>query len=460
MSSGVGVSEVRGVFVVSDRPDLLVEHKQMLVGVGPYGESFAQTVSRHTVALGTRFRLGGYTLTRASPLGDIAVTSQYAAIVAPEGATVTLRAPATAVLPYWTGSATDTLIVTVGAGESMTVAANQRLDAALVTSDELIVVAAGGRGWAPGGPCGDDGSDLVLPVERYGTEFVVRVPRGSAPDQSSVLVIADTDGTEVMVDGVVVATLAAGATHSLLPTVATSIVTSEPALVWMNAALDGCEVDTAFVPGLDLRPTPLAVTWNSSFDGESVMVVHTASVESLMLDAAPLTTTSSTPVPTRLDLTVVTFDVATGLHRVTSDSGFQLLAASANPGTGNLAHYQPFGVPCEKAGVMCPEPDAGVADAGSADAGSDAGSDSGTPEEDAGSTPFDAGLPPRDAGPPPRDSGGIIRMTEDDGGCCSIAPGAPGPDRSLPLDLGLALLATALVRLQRRRSVRTSRRRV
>ena len=167
ISSAVGVSEARGVFVVSSRPDLLVEHTESFAGSG-YSEGYAETISRHQIALGTRFRLAGYAMERSSPLA-FASTFQYVTVTAPAGATVTLTAPTGAALPYWTGSATATLTLAIGAGQSMVAAANQRLDGALATADAPIAVASGGRGWATGGPCGEGGSDALLPTDQYGT---------------------------------------------------------------------------------------------------------------------------------------------------------------------------------------------------------------------------------------------------------------------------------------------------
>jgi len=130
-----------------------------------------------------------------------------------------------------------------------------------------------------------------------------------------------------------------------------------PALVWMNGALNGCEMDTAFVSPLDLRAVPLAVTFDITYPGEATVVVPTPQIGGLMLDGRRARATTSALVPTRSDLTVISFSVSSGLHTVTCSSEFQLLVAAFGNGAGTLAFYQPFGAPCDETGAMCRPPD-------------------------------------------------------------------------------------------------------
>lgn len=497
MSSAIDTAEARGVFVVSSREDLLVEHKQALFMSGAYTEGYPETVPRHTVALGTRFRLGGFRMTSPSPLTPPwAATSQYLVVYAPSDATVTLTAPPGATLPYWTGSTTDSHAITLAAGESATLAANAALDGALLTSTAPVTVSAGGRGWLS--PCGDDGADVLVPTSQWGTQFAVRLPTGTAAG-SDVSVIADVDDTEVRVDGALVATLAAGERHAFVPTAATYIETSQPALVWMNGGFGTCELDTALIPPLELVALPLAVTFNAAFAGEGAIVIPTAELAAVTLDGAALAPTMMPTVPTRPDMTIAVFSISAGLHTVAADHGFQLLATSVGAGAGILAYFGPFvacttdtacedlgpctteacvtnacvatpieaGTPgdCEP-GLVCsgeaaampnacvaPEPpaDGGVADAGAMDDGGPV-----TPADGGGAT--DAGA--RDGGAPPpgdgggagvSDGGGPVTMT--DGGCCAVF-GTRGDRGVLPVAFTLALFAVVARRRRRRASPR------
>ena len=338
MSSAVNVPETRGLFVVSSRADLLVEHKELRLVSSPYTEGYSVTVPRQTVALGTHFRLGGFRMTQASG-GSVAPTAQWAMITAPSGATVTLTAPPGATLPFWTGSTTATHAVTLAAGQSVSVSANASLDGALLASSAPVAAASGGRGWIS--PCGDNGADALVPASQYGTEWAVRLPSGG-PAQAGVAVIADVDATEVRVDGVVAATLNAGQTHFFSPASPARVETSKPALVWMNGSLRACELDTAFIPPLELPTAPLTIAFNASFAAEVVVVIGTSSVAGLELDGATVTPVSSTVLPGRADVTVVVLDVAAGLHAVSAASGFQLMASYAGAGAGVLAYFGPF----------------------------------------------------------------------------------------------------------------------
>jgi len=423
MSSAVNVPEARGVFVVSSREDLLVEHKELRLVSGSYTEGYSVTVPRYTVALGTHFRLGGFRMTQASPLGSVAQTAQWAMITAPSAATLTLTAPPGATLPYWAGSTTATHTVALAAGQSISVSSNASLDGALLTSTTPVTAASGGRGWIS--PCGDNGADVLVPASQYGTEWAVHLPSGG-PTGSGVAVIADVDATEVRVNGSVVATLSAGQTHFFTPSSPARVQTSKPALVWMNGALNSCELDTALIPPLQLPAAPLTITFNASFAAQVVVVVPTSSVASLQLDGAAVTPASSTTLPGKADTTVIVFNVSAGLHSVSASSGFQLMAAYAGAGAGVLAYFGPFtscttmaacpdlgpclneqcvaggcastpvpvgtqggcasGLVCDAVGACVTAGDAGPSDAGPTDAG-----DAGPSDASSGGTGGDAG---------------------------------------------------------------------
>ncbi|MBK7150680.1 MAG: IgGFc-binding protein [Sandaracinaceae bacterium] len=91
----------------------------------------------------------------------------------------------------------------------------------MVTSTAPIAVISGGRGWSGicgvAGGCGDDGFDNILPTNQWGSIFTITNYPGANTGGEDVRVVADTDGTMVLVNGVLVATLDAGETHTFEP---------------------------------------------------------------------------------------------------------------------------------------------------------------------------------------------------------------------------------------------------
>ena len=224
------------------------------------------------------------------------------------------------------------------------------LDGALLTASQPVAVSSGGRGWSPG--CGDDGMDGLVPVSALGREYAVRLPTGSAPQESRVRVIADVDDTVVRVNGAEVATLAAGAYYSFQPTAISYVQTSEPALVWMNGSLTGCELETALIPPIAFAPalTSLRLDFNVLMSNQSppaglAILLATRAVGPLRLHGVAPQLTSSTPVPTQPELSYVRFAVGTGDSNVRAASDFQAMLASRTAPSGLLAYYNPFRIP-------------------------------------------------------------------------------------------------------------------
>lgn len=494
MSSGVNVPEARGIFVVSSRDDLLVEHKELRLVSGNYTEGYSVTAPRHTVALGSRFRLGGFRMVQASPLGSVAATAQWAMITAPTAATVTLTAPPGATLPYWSGSTSATHSVTLAAGESVSVSANASLDGALLTANAPVAVASGGRGWLS--PCGDNGADVLVPASQYGTQWAVLPPSGG-PAGAGVTVIADVDATEVRVNGTAVATLNAGEAHFITPASPTLIQTNAPALVWMNGAFNSCELDTAVIPPLQLPTAPLTIAFNASFAAQAVVVIGTAAAASLQLDSAAAVPASTSTLPGKADTTVVVLNLSAGLHTVSATSGFQLMAAYSGAGAGVLAYFGPFtsctttascadvgpcfveqcvaggctatpvpagtagdcasGLVCDAAGACVAPSDAGPTDAGPTDAGTDAG-DAAPPDASSGGAGAVAGAGTGGTagsaaggtdggGAPSGGKGNSGADSGDDGGCGCRVPNDGGNPRAT----WLLLLAFAVAAARRKR---------
>ena len=346
-ASGYDVAERRGVFIVADSPDLTIDHRETFDQ-----EQYSETIKRHEIALGTRFRLGGYSLNREDRPG---AAIDAVLIYAPSGGTVTLRAPPGATLPFWNGSASADYVATLSEGQTLAVRSlvGRDIDGALLTSSAPVAVSSGGRGWSTAG-CGDDGMDGLVPVSALGTEHVVRLPTGSyeGNDESRVRVIADVDGTEVQVNGATVATLTAGSYYQFRPTALSHVRTSRPALVWMNGSVDGCEVDTVLIPPIAFAPalTELSLDFNVPASdqtpaGEFAMLIAAADVASIRLDGAAPALISNESVPLRPDLSYVRFNVSPGNRNVRAGSDFQALLASRTEPSGLLAYYNPYRIP-------------------------------------------------------------------------------------------------------------------
>ncbi|MEZ4249457.1 MAG: DUF4215 domain-containing protein, partial [Polyangiales bacterium] len=372
LATGFNTAQNRGVFIVADQQDLTVDHRETFDS-----EQYSETIQRHTIALGQRFRLAGYSLNRE---GVTQANRDIAVIYAPTGATVTLTAPpGVATRPFWDETPADTdgvLTLAIPAGQSMAVRTNGGFDfdGALLTSTAPVGVVGGGRGWFTGEGCGDDGMDSILPTNVWGQEWVVRLPTGTSlgtPAQSYVRVIADTNNTEVFLDASMtpVATLNAGQFYTFQPSTAVArIRTSQPAMVWMNAGRNGCELDTVFLPPVSFVASVagLGVDFNVLGGGELSMLLPAAALASVRLDGAvPTFSTTETPAG-RTDLRYVRFVVTAGNHSVTAASDFQLMLASRTSPSGLLAYFNPFRIPgCGDANVDAPE----TCDDGNADDG-------------------------------------------------------------------------------------------
>jgi cysteine-rich repeat protein len=349
-----GTASNVGVFFVSDAPDLTVDHRET------FGEEqYSETVKRDTIALGTRFRLGSYSLNRElRPNAGVDAVMIYA----PTGGTVTLTAPPGATLPYWDGSATATRSATLSAGQTIALrtVVGTDMDGALLTSTEPVSVSAGGRGWSTNG-CGDDGMDGLVPTSALGREFVARLPTGTdlTMNESRVRVIADVDGTEVRVNGALVATLTAGSFYNFAPTTLTYVQTSQPAMVWMNGSLNGCELDTVLIPPIAFAPalTELSLDFNviastQTPAAELSLLISNGEVSSIRLNGVAPTFLSNDIVPGRADLAYVRFTVAPGDRNVRATSDFQALLASRTQPSGLLAYYNPYRIPgCGDSGI-------------------------------------------------------------------------------------------------------------
>ncbi len=352
-----GTAETRGIFIEASSQELLVDHRLI---VGPWQSS--STVKSSAFSLGTRFRLAGYNLNGASSPDT---GFDYVSVYAPFGGDVTFTAPVGVVLPYWEGRLTAAFTVTLAPGETYiarTVPEGvtpglclRELDAALVTSTDPISVDTGGRGWSGscsvGGGCGDDGADNVLPTSGLGTQFVLLDYPTPSTEGEDVLVVADTAGTEVRVNGMLVATLAAGATTNFTLSGTTYLETSQPAYVYQTTGLTSCEVDIALIPALALAPVgSWVVDFNipAGLTAQFGIALSTATLPSVRVDGAVPTFVTSGTVPGHPELSAARVAVSAGNHSVSAGADFQLglvTGVTVGGGTGLFGYYTPFRIP-------------------------------------------------------------------------------------------------------------------
>ena len=349
LQTAFNTSQNRGVFISASSQELTVDFRETFDA-----EQYSATIQRSTIALGTRFRLAGYSLNNESVAE---ANRDVATVYAPTGATVTFTRPAGAALPFWAETPADTdgiLTLTIAAGQTASVrtAGGFDFDGALLTSTAPIGVVAGGRGWAPGG-CGDDGMDSVLPTSIWGSLFATRFPDGSDPATSRIRVLSDTAGTQVFLNGSAVAsaTINAGEffTITSTPTI-TSIRTSQPAMVWMNAGQAGCELDTVYVPPLTFIASvaTLSLDFNVLGGGDMSILIPDGRQTTLRVDgaaAAPTFSISELVPGVTPAVRFVRFALSAGDHNVRATSDFQAMLASRTGPSGLLGYYSPFRLP-------------------------------------------------------------------------------------------------------------------
>jgi cysteine-rich repeat protein len=352
VASAYAVAETRGVFVVADAPQLSVVAREIS---GPWNSS--ATIKDHNTALGTRFRVGGYTLDEA---GSFPTTGHDVVIFyAPLGATVTVTPPAG--VAWGDGLAAGVRVIILAPQQTyllrtLSGGCGYDLTGALVTADAPISVVSGGRGWGGSGGCeptsatgcGDDGLDNLIPTSGLGTVYAVDAY--PAPDGDRVTVVADSADTEVWINGALTTTLQPGQKYRFANTSLTLIETSAPAYVFQDAGEDRCEHGMSIIPPLSFAASGGAQTlaFNVHGSGEISAFLPTAQVGSLLIDGAAPVGASSATVPGLPTVTRVRVPLAGGNHAVSAAGDFQLGLVSQNTaagGTGLFAYYNRFRVP-------------------------------------------------------------------------------------------------------------------
>jgi len=331
------VPEQRGAFIVADSPSVVVEQR-----LTAFSWQSSATLKTHTTGLGTRFRAGAFSLNSAAN-GD-GTGYDFLAFYAPTGATITVTAPPGAVAPFWNDGVPGlTHTFTLGSGQTyaLRTVTGVDFDGALITSTQPISLVTGGRGWFSG--CGDDARDNIVPTNLLGKQFIV-------DDYPAILaerlrIVADTDNTQVSINGAVAATINAGEFHEPAISGVTFIETSQPVYVYQNAGKVQCELDIAMIPPVVFAPlASSSISMNIIGDGYAVIFMPTAAVNSLRLDGALPPSPQVALVPTHPEYSRIRFDIPPGNHTLSAASDFQvgLVNFDATGATGLFTYLNPL----------------------------------------------------------------------------------------------------------------------
>ncbi|MEZ4287363.1 MAG: hypothetical protein R3A47_04300 [Polyangiales bacterium] len=350
VASNFNVIEQRGMFIEADG-DLSVASRR---ASGPWQSS--ASIKQSAAALGTRFRVGGYSM-QGQESSIVNSVLDAISVYAPTGAVVTFTAPPGAPSTYWAdGISTPSKTVTLAPGETYMIrtvqGCNTDVDGALVTSTAPIVVNSGGRGTGRtvcgiGGTCGDEGYDNVLPVDKWGKTFAIDNYPSDDTQGERVSIVADFASTEVRVNGTLATTLNSGGVYQFIPADGSLVETSKPVGVFHNAAGNACEHGMSFVapmffPGVGT----LYATFNVVGSGILKITIETARVSTLQLDGSALASYTTETLPTRPDITIVTkTGVGSGFHTLSATGDFQLGVLTYTSGAGLFGFYTPFRIP-------------------------------------------------------------------------------------------------------------------
>ncbi len=222
-----------------------------------------------------------------------------------------------------------------------------------ITADKPVQVLTGDKCAGVDGPFCDHLVEAVLPSSMWGRRFLT-VPLATRLGDKF-RVVADVDGTEVRVDGELVATLDAGRLHELFLDEPAEITTSAPALVAQysrGTVADGREGD----PFMMLVP-PFE-QWLDRYTVASVagmprhylnLVIRDGEQDSVRVDGAPVDDELWMPIGDS-DYVGAQVEVDVGEHRATADRPFALFAYGFGP-------FESYGYP----GGMATAPVAKVA---------------------------------------------------------------------------------------------------
>ncbi len=265
-----------------------------LVQEASNGQSFLN--SKSEVALGTVFYAGQ----QSSIAGFRYETngrSLISVMATQDNTNITITRPPGTIW-NWDGHSSGTISITLNKGQSYIASnriKNQNITGSKIVADKPIAASSGNFGiaYSNGGGAIDNGWDMLVPIERIGTEYIV-IATVASPDEA--YIVATEDNTQVRINGTLVATLQEGQFYRRVMTgvaagTVFSIVTSNPTYVFHN----GGNVNNRGENGLALI-APIDV------NGRGVYRMRTPNPNT-NVPVAILTTTSAIPTFTLTDVT-------------------------------------------------------------------------------------------------------------------------------------------------------------
>ena len=337
-------------------------------GTGVLNTGF-QVVSPDPIA-GYFVNRAGFSTDMTYLLDSAALGSQY--VVASqgggfgEGSQVMVHATENGTAVTFTPKGGAPINVNLNAGETYKYAGGGTdLTGSLVSSNKNVAV-FGGHACAQV-PVGITFCDVLLeqmiPTDKLSKTYVLAATKGADlafSNSDLVRVIATVDGTEVTVDGVVVATLAKGQVYEYsLPANSGSIISaSQPVMVaqYLKGG-QGANTDPAFtmVPGSDEWLDSYRLSTPSGAQSFLVnyasIAIETADLASLLLNGAAVNTAGCTQIGSSI-YSRCNIDLPLGLFDLTADSPFEVMLG----GGSNADSYLTYGGATFAPGISPPPP--------------------------------------------------------------------------------------------------------
>ncbi|WP_242121976.1 Ig-like domain-containing protein [Sphingomonas lacusdianchii] len=227
----------------------------------------------------------------------------------------------------------STVDASANAALGINISGGLNLTGTLISSTENVAVFSGAGCANIGDGACDHLIEQMPPISALSQSYVLGEAFDVGTGNNLVRVVAAYDGTEVVVDGSVVATLSRGSFHEFtLSDTAAVVTTSRPALVaqyLQGATTAGGEGDPAlsFVPGTDTWLDSYVVATPSGSDAlESNLlnlIVPTAALDTLTINGALVDPNEFTSIA-GTDLSVANVNIEPGVIRVEASEEFQL----------------------------------------------------------------------------------------------------------------------------------------
>lgn len=344
-SSGNGIQDI-GLNVTTNDP-------VSIYGINRRTSSSDAFTAIPVTGLGTRYRIAAATST--------VFTSVYAVVATTDGTTIRIDGGAD---------------IALDEGEAYVANINGDASGTLVESSAPVSVLSGHRCSNFKGVNCDHMVEHLPPTSAFGTEFaVVRFANEdstAARTKDAFKVIADIDGTEVRVDGVVAGTINAGQSLVVEPygldgasTLNGGVITtSEPALLVQFMSTGRYRVDgstttvgdpsmTLVAPTDQFRSSVLFATMAAGFAYDAAnVVIATAAVGSVRLDGAPVAAGSFQQLGSS-GYSAAQLRITSGTHSLSADAPFGVTVYGANPSD---SYATPGGVGASSVTTPTPPP--------------------------------------------------------------------------------------------------------